>query len=151
MDINPQEFEAPWDAYEFANHCVQNRAPLVILSMAWNSVLPADAAVAEQPDMPTLSYWLQRLTPLLSVEDDQETIVVIANRCGSDLAEGGSSHVHLSPDGKRHEAVFVGTSCVIRLRKGQVEVFDILGQGVEGLCMVDTDEVSFLRSRVYNV
>lgn len=33
MDINPYKFEAPWTAYEFANHARESRAKLVIVSM----------------------------------------------------------------------------------------------------------------------
>lgn len=80
MDLNPHKFEAPWEAYEFASHALASESELLVLSMAWLTRLDASelAAHAEEPDLSTLSYWVERLKPL--VESDTEVVAVFANR-----------------------------------------------------------------------
>ncbi|KAK4697313.1 protein N-terminal amidase, partial [Lecanoromycetidae sp. Uapishka_2] len=84
MDLNPHKFTAPWEAYEFASHALANDAEILVLSMAWLTQLPAaDLALEpDQPDLATLSYWSERLKPL--VEGEEEVIAVFANRCGEE-------------------------------------------------------------------
>ncbi|KAJ5176741.1 Carbon-nitrogen hydrolase [Penicillium canariense] len=67
MDINPYKFEAPYTAYEFANRALDSQSQLVILSMAWLTMLSRDdiAALDGNPDMDTFTYWLNRFMPFL--------------------------------------------------------------------------------------
>ncbi|QSZ35785.1 hypothetical protein DSL72_006907 [Monilinia vaccinii-corymbosi] len=125
MDLNPYKFEAPWTACEFAHHILDNKANLVILSMAWLTREDAEYfnRLAKKPDMDTLSYWISRLQPVLRAESTGEIIVVLANRCGT---EG--------------EATYAGTSAVIGIKDGEVVVHGILGRGEEELLVVDTDK-----------
>ncbi|KAH3662394.1 hypothetical protein OGAPHI_005646 [Ogataea philodendri] len=37
MDLNPYKFEAPFQAFEFANFCLQNQVQLVLVPTAWMS------------------------------------------------------------------------------------------------------------------
>ncbi|CAL3965844.1 unnamed protein product [Diplocarpon coronariae] len=113
MDLNPYKFEAPWSAWEFAYHILHKSADLVIISMACRT--------PREPDMETLSYWLARLEPLIRAEGDDEIIVVLANRCGT---EG--------------EAIYAGTSAVLGIQSGEVKVYGILGRGERELLVVDT-------------
>lgn len=80
MDLNPHKFEAPWEAYEFAAHALASGSELLVLSMAWLTGLNASelASYPEEPDLSTLSYWAERLKPL--VEAEKEVIAVFANR-----------------------------------------------------------------------
>jgi protein N-terminal amidase len=71
--------------------------------------------------METLSYWLSRLEPLIRAEGEEEIIVVLANRSGT---EG--------------EAVYAGTSTVLGIQDGEVKVYGILGRGERELLVVDT-------------
>ncbi|OWO99810.1 hypothetical protein B2J93_6865 [Marssonina coronariae] len=123
MDLNPYKFEAPWSAWEFAYHILHKSADLVIISMAWLTREDARAfsRTPREPDMETLSYWLARLEPLIRAEGDDEIIVVLANRCGT---EG--------------EAIYAGTSAVLGIQSGEVKVYGILGRGERELLVVDT-------------
>ena len=62
--------------------------------------------------METLSYWLARMEPLIRAESDDEIIVVLANRCGTE-----------------DDAVYAGTSAVLGIQSGEVKVYGILGRG----------------------
>jgi protein N-terminal amidase len=73
--------------------------------------------------MDTLSYWLARLEPLIRAETEDEIIVVLANRCGSE-----------------DEAVYAGSSAVLGIQAGEVKVYGILGRGEKELLMVDTSK-----------
>jgi protein N-terminal amidase len=123
MDINPYKFLSPWASYEFANHVLAARTPLVVLSMAWLTRL-SEQALAEQPTQPddeTFVYWIERFSPLRDVGDDAApTVVVCANRCGSE----GS-------------ACYAGTSSVFAFGRGKVEIFDVCGKGEERCMVVD--------------
>lgn len=35
MDLNPYQFKAPFDAFEFSKHCMQEQVDLIIAPMAW--------------------------------------------------------------------------------------------------------------------
>lgn len=123
MDINPYKFLSPWSSYEFANHVIQSRSPLVVLSMAWLTRL-GEQELSElplRPDNDTFVYWIERLSPLREGGDDAgPTVVVCANRCG---IEGS--------------ACYAGTSSVFLFGKGKVEIFDVCGKYEEKCMVVD--------------
>lgn len=81
-----------------------------------------------QPDMETLTYWVQRLEPVIRAEDDHEIIVVFCNRTGFE-----------------DDAVYAGTSTVLGVVDGEVNVYGILGRGVKDLLVVDTDDAPFAK------
>lgn len=85
MDINPYKFEAPYTAWEFANRVLDSKSQLVILSMAWLTLLSREEldALKDQPEMDTFNYWLQRFWPLI-----EKKMQHAENVDGSD-AEGG--------------------------------------------------------------
>ncbi|KAH6715418.1 carbon-nitrogen hydrolase [Leptodontidium sp. MPI-SDFR-AT-0119] len=120
---NPYKFEAPWSAWEFAYHILHKQANLVIISMAWLTREDARAfsRTPKEPDMETLSYWIARFEPLIRAENDDEIIVVLANRCGTE-----------------DDAVYAGTSAVLGIQSGEVKVYGILGRGERELLVVDT-------------
>lgn len=93
--------------------------------MAWNTRESAEvfSESPNEPDMNTLSYWLSRLEPVIREETEGEIIVVFANRCG---VEG--------------DAVYAGTSAVLGIHNGEVNVYGILGRGETELLIVDTGE-----------
>ncbi|EGS17336.1 putative N-terminal asparagine protein [Thermochaetoides thermophila DSM 1495] len=126
MDINPYKFEAPWDAYEFGFHVQRLRPNLVILSMAWltNDDRTKFLSMPDKPDLSTLSYWVQRLTPVLHDKSGDETIVVFSNRCGIE-----------------DDATYAGTSTVLGIKNGEVVIYGILGRNVEELLVVDTRDL----------
>lgn len=123
---SPYKFQAPWTAYEFAHHVVYKNANLVIVSMAWSTQHDHQSYKENPkvPDMNSVNYWLARLEPLIGGDSKGETIVVLANRCGSE-----------------DETVYVGTSCVIGINDGEIKLYGILGRGEEQLLVVDTDEL----------
>ena len=169
MDINPHKFQAPWEAFEFANHCLETGAKLVVLSMAWLTRLEAEEMEAhrDQPDLSTVGYWIERFTPLhraqlqlteepkkgdplhdqsrsnVKSEDDAEVIVIFANRAGE---EGTAPLIG--------DVRYAGSSCVMGIERsrrqgedGKVRLWDILGRGTEGVLVVDTKEEAMYRLR----
>ncbi|KAL5337161.1 carbon-nitrogen hydrolase [Aspergillus crustosus] len=67
MDINPYRFEAPYSAYEFAHRVLDSNSQLVILSMAWLTLLSREELdnLKGEPEMDTFNYWIQRFMPLI--------------------------------------------------------------------------------------
>lgn len=155
MDINPYKFEASYGAYEFATLMLKESVPLVVLSMAWlTRLLPFELDVEpNQPDMATLSYWVERFSPLLESARGEDVTVVFANRCGvEDNAEMREGHV-VKKRPLMQEVCYAGSSCVLTFRNGQVGLYDrdgasgILGKSEEGVLVVDTSKVSSLEVR----
>jgi hypothetical protein len=93
MDLSPRYFTAPFTAFELATHTLATDAAMLLASNAWltHQSRASLAARAAEPDWETLSYWVERLSPLL--ESSAERLVVIANRTG--LEEGGTRVVDL--------------------------------------------------------
>ncbi|KAI1971255.1 hypothetical protein LOZ53_003449 [Ophidiomyces ophidiicola] len=153
MDINPYKFIAPYSAYEFATHVLDSGAKIVILSMAWLTLLPAEELFSRAgvPDTDTFQYWIQRFWPLFTKDDwdGEEIIVIIANRTGEEAGLEG-----------KDTARYAGTSCVIGIRRvakadthgdekakeggryfdTEIVLWGRLGRAEEGLCFVDTDK-----------
>ncbi|KAH8884884.1 carbon-nitrogen hydrolase, partial [Thozetella sp. PMI_491] len=125
MDINPYKFEAPWNAFEFGIHVLKVKANLVIISMAWMTLEegPIFSRMPQEPDLVSLTYWVQRLEPLIREERDEEITVVFCNRSGIE-----------------DDALYCGTSAVIGIKSGEVLVYGILGRGNKELLVVDTDK-----------
>ncbi|KAJ0426978.1 carbon-nitrogen hydrolase [Aspergillus carlsbadensis] len=67
MDINPYRFEAPYSAFEFAHRVLDTRSELVIVSMAWLTLLTREELdmLRGKPEMDTFNYWIQRFLPLI--------------------------------------------------------------------------------------
>lgn len=132
MDLNPHKFTAPWEAYEFASHALASKSEILVLSMAWLTNLSAAnlALEPEQPDLATLSYWIERLKPL--VEGEEEVIAVFANRSGEEPG--------MNPMGVEEGVRYAGSSWIGRVGKGQVRIWGMLGRAEEKLCFVDTEE-----------
>jgi len=167
MDINPYKFEAPYTAWEFANRVLDSQSQLVILSMAWLTLLSQEelAALEGKPEMDTFNYWLNRFYPLIEKnmehtrdldgeEGPKKVVIVFSNRAGW---EPGA-------DDTKPPARYAGTSAVIAVTqrrsdksrsrvRGQEDVidgesaldvkilcWDLLGAAEEGICFADTTE-----------
>lgn len=130
MDLNPYKFEAPWHAFEFAFHVLEVEADLVVLSMAW--LTREDSRMftrtPKEPDMETLTYWVTRLEPLIRANSENEIIVVFCNRTGVE-----------------DDALYTGTSAVIGIKDGEVNVYGMLGRGEKDLLIVDTDSTPYAK------
>ncbi|KAL2211395.1 carbon-nitrogen hydrolase, partial [Sarocladium strictum] len=120
----PYKFEAPWHAFEFAYHILDNYSNLVILTMAWMTREDGRAysRTPQEPDLETLTYWITRLEPLIRSENKDEIIVVFCNRSGSE-----------------EDATYAGTSAVLGILDGEVRVYGMLGRGEKSLLVVDTN------------
>ncbi|KAI0834650.1 carbon-nitrogen hydrolase [Hypoxylon sp. FL0890] len=130
MDINPYKFEAPWHAFEFAFHVLESNANVVILSMAWLTTedFGVYSSKSSEPDLDTLTYWLTRLEPLIRAETEEEIIVIFANRTGVE-----------------DNAVYAGTSAVIGIQGGEVNVYGVLSRGAKELLVVDTEAAPYAK------
>ena len=122
---SPYKFEASWQAFEFANHALDSNADLVILPMAWTTQEEYSEFTSKplEPNSEAFNYWISRLEPLVRARREEEVIVVFANRTG---IEG--------------DTMYVGTSAVIGIQAGVVNVYGILGRGSKELLVVDTEE-----------
>lgn len=125
MDLNPHQFTAPWTLYELATHTLATETQLLLLSMAWLTSLDSAelAASAMEPDMATLSYWIERLVPLVK-STDREVVVVFANRCGEEPGD----------------ARYAGTSWVGKVGGGTIQIWGISGRAEEKVLFVETNE-----------
>ncbi|KAL9090134.1 MAG: hypothetical protein Q9165_005414 [Trypethelium subeluteriae] len=136
MDINPYRFIAPPDAFEFANHVLAASSRLAIISMAWLTLSSPEVWIhemreyADELEISTLTYWVGRLRPLVENESGK-TVVVCANRTG---IEG--------------EACYAGSSTVMRVCGGEVEIMGYLGKGAERVLVVDLEEAPKWRLRI---
>ncbi|KAI2463773.1 carbon-nitrogen hydrolase [Annulohypoxylon bovei var. microspora] len=130
MDINPYKFEAPWHTFEFAFHVLESNANVVILSMAWLTTedFGVYSSKSSEPDLDTLTYWLTRLEPLIRAETEEEIIVIFANRTGVE-----------------DNAVYAGTSAVIGIQGGEVNVYGVLSRGAKELLVVDTEAAPYAK------
>ena len=101
--------------------------------MAWlSSELSAEDVLGPtkaEPELSTLSYWVERLRPVVERKADRKTIVVLAKRCGVE-------------PGAEKQACYAGTSTVLGVGNGEVEIWDIQGKGEERLLVMDTDKAA---------
>lgn len=81
-----------------------------------------------EPDMETLTYWVQRLEPLVRAELDKEVIVIFCNRSGQE-----------------DDVLYAGTSAVIGIKDGEVSVYGLGGRGTKEFLSVDTSEPPFAK------
>ncbi|EFP89162.2 Carbon-nitrogen hydrolase [Puccinia graminis f. sp. tritici] len=99
MDLSPNRFEAPFEAYELSTFATKNKAELLLCCMAWLDLGPQPnpnrtemgKSAAETSEQ--LKHWDMRCTPFWSLENRS---AAICNRVGVES-----------------EAVYCGTSCVI--------------------------------------
>jgi protein N-terminal amidase len=108
MDLNPKQFKAPFDRYEFASSLFEPplehletpshhrlKAGMILLANNWLRP-PADAELGDHEfSWHLVNYWATRLSPVLG----QSAVAVIANRVGIE-----------------REVRFAGSSCVIDLK-----------------------------------
>jgi protein N-terminal amidase len=116
-----------------------------VLSMAWLTRLEPSVlrASPEEPDLETLFYWIERFTPLLrkARESGQDVVLVLANRCGLEPGTVAGVSQGLGEDGD-DVVSYAGSSSVVRVKGGDVQIFDLLGKAEERLLVVDTEQVS---------
>lgn len=167
MDINPYKFEAPFTEWEFANRVLDSKSQLVVLSMAWLTLLSKEEldGLAHRPELDTFNYWIQRFLPLVRRKmghridaDDgsdgaaKKIIIVFANRTGEEPNPG-----------ENPPARYAGTSAIVAVSQrtgvGQsasdddrigdphansapfdvkILCWDLMGATTEGICFADT-------------
>ena len=163
MDINPYKFEAPFTAFEFARRVVDSQTQLVVLSMAWTTMLPGDElrALGASPDLDTFNYWIQRFMPLIRERmaheadvdgnggegAEKRVVLVFANRCGEDPAAvagqepvryaGGSTIIAVSQRRRRGAALTGGDDGSDLDVK--ILCWGMMGAATEGICFADTE------------
>ncbi|OIW30393.1 carbon-nitrogen hydrolase [Coniochaeta ligniaria NRRL 30616] len=129
-DLNPYKFGSPWNAFEFASHALEVQADVLVVSMSW--VTGQDSRefsrTLAEPDMETLTYWVQRLEPLIAAELDKEIIVIFCNRCGQEA-----------------ESLYAGTSAIVGIKGGEVSVYALAGRGTKEFLMADTSNPAFAK------
>ncbi|KAL0080938.1 carbon-nitrogen hydrolase [Phycomyces blakesleeanus] len=122
MDLNPYRFEAPFDAFEFATYHAQQGTKLILCSMAW---LQSKGKSENIRVRSTISYWAERLYPLINppkTKDSSPVYFVACNRTGT---ERGNT--------------FAGGSCVLELFP-QCLIHDRLLEDDQDVLVVDTSK-----------
>ena len=117
MDINPKGFTAPFRAYELATATLAADAAVLLFSSAWCDRSPLDPPDYVPPPVSALetqSYWASRLAPLQS--DDSVRYFVCADRTGREAT-----------------TTFCGSSCVMALGYGRVQLLATLDEREEGV------------------
>ncbi|MCJ1306986.1 Carbon-nitrogen hydrolase [Agyrium rufum] len=138
MDLNPYRFVAPRLAYEFATAAVANLSSLIILTMAWTTWSPSDlppATDAVSPHLETLNYWVNRLLPV--VRADKTSIIVVANRTGEDPGLPPNLNWNMPACDR---VCYVGTSSIMRLGHGKIEIIGVLAARESGVLICDTTD-----------
>ncbi|KAH8806655.1 carbon-nitrogen hydrolase [Flagelloscypha sp. PMI_526] len=136
MDLNAQvpEWTTTSGPYEVAEHTIASNSRLLLLLNNW---LDSEVELEEENDWSTLNFWASRLRPLWTKKGkdglysseptqdsspsnilDDETIVVVCNRCGIENGvrfAGSSSLYSMSPS------------------VGRPRLLDVMGRNEEGL------------------
>ncbi|KAF9894058.1 Carbon-nitrogen hydrolase [Aspergillus nanangensis] len=164
MDINPYKFEAPFTAWEFAHRVLESKSRLVVLSMAWLTLLSREEldALADKPDMNTFNYWVQRFWPLVKKRMDygeeggleggdeeeggKQVVIVFANRAGEEdghpLARyaGTSAIIAIKQRSLPHSASGEASSEEGEPFDVKILCWDMMGAGSEAICFADTTD-----------
>ena len=117
MDVNNYKFEAPFEAFECSNFHLENKATILLMSMAW---LTPGTPITSKTISEAIHYWALRLTPLIQ-QSTQDIIVAIANRTGMEQSTR-----------------FVGCSCMFLIRKGTITLLGHLGIDDQSVLEIDT-------------
>lgn len=99
MDINPYEFKAPFDDYEFGNFCVKENVDLICFSANW--ILNESTKDEIKRVYEVINYWVTRLTPILESNSKKSIYLCTANRVGEERGTsftGSSSITQLTED-----------------------------------------------------
>jgi protein N-terminal amidase len=124
MDLNPHEFTAPFESFEFANYMLTHDPDMISCSNAW-LMSKEDGERTDidltRPSEDTLNYWCLRLSPLLEgTSNGKKMIVAISNRAG-----------------KEEKSSFVGSSCVLLFKDGEANLLGVMGINEIGVIVVD--------------
>ncbi|KAK6330757.1 Carbon-nitrogen hydrolase [Orbilia javanica] len=145
MDINPYKFEAPFNAYEFANHVISSGAQLVIVPMAWETKDPYNDSElqsrAKVMHHSTVNYWAMRLEPLFGTEYPESEEVAQTGKKMADGAEwewedvgqdkqqkaytqeqGKLVFVTCNRTGRENGTLFMGSSVIMTIKKKAPDV-----------------------------
>eukprot|EP01134_Creolimax_fragrantissima_P007341 CFRG7341T1 len=111
MDINPYQFTAPFEDFEFANFMLKEKANLIVLIANW---LDSEPDSDDSRGVP--NYWTHRLKPVLYTD----TVFVVCNRSG-----------------KEGSVVYTGCSACISLKEPML--LGQLNKRQENVILVDVD------------
>ncbi|KAJ3128598.1 Carbon-nitrogen hydrolase [Nowakowskiella sp. JEL0407] len=82
MDINPFQFTAPFEKFEFGNFHKDAGSSVIAISMAWLSSRDMNGKDSTVPSMDTMNYWATRLSPLWNA--NYPILVICCNRIGTE-------------------------------------------------------------------
>ncbi|EPY53637.1 N-amidase Nta1 [Schizosaccharomyces cryophilus OY26] len=133
MDINPKDFIAPFEKFEYANFIKsqlmkesavnaskRQMSPVISLSMAW-LLCDSDCLEVSQPDLMSVKYWMARLSPLIDMEKD--CTLLIANRWGQE-----------------RDVTFAGSSCILRIGHGKAVIYSLLNATEDNIAFAEFND-----------
>ncbi|CAD6892918.1 unnamed protein product [Tilletia controversa] len=149
MDLNPYEFEAPFEAFELASFCRQHNVDILALPTAWllssdqndNEAGGSDGS-PDEPNMRTVEYWASRCKPLYTAPSPpssdspstgsrgRRTIFIAANRTGTEqgVTFAGSSSIFQFDDTDTQSSTSSQSPAV-----GSVQLLAAMGTQTQGL------------------
>ncbi|KAL8736832.1 MAG: hypothetical protein Q9181_002296 [Wetmoreana brouardii] len=137
MDLNPYQFLPSPNTHPLSMHVLGSSTSLLVLSTAWITSLPSSLLDSQPtiPDSDTLSFWVERLSPLIQ-HREKEFICVFANRCGEEAGK-----MHPNEVGNGPGVRYAGSSWVGKVGREKVILGGVLGRAEEGILVVDTEEL----------
>ncbi|KAL8700943.1 MAG: hypothetical protein Q9201_005181 [Fulgogasparrea decipioides] len=137
MDLNSYQFLPSSNMHPLSVHVLASSTSLLVLSTAWITSLPSSLLDAQptRPDADTLSYWFERLSPLIQ-HPEKEFICVFANRCGEEAGK-----MHPNEVGEGRGVRYAGSSWVGKVGRKKVVLGGVLGRAAEEILVVDTEEL----------
>jgi protein N-terminal amidase len=125
MDLNPYQFKAPFESKEFSSAMLPHSPDMILCSNAWlmseEEEEAGDLIEVSRPNVKTMNYWCDRLSPLLEgTADGKRIVVAVSNRTGK---EGTST--------------FSGSSCVLLFEGGKASLLGAMAINEVGVKVVE--------------
>ena len=144
MDLNPFQFETPFDRCELASFCVERDVDLLVMPMAW--LLPKDERQEPSkvdnpgPSLSTINYWALRCQPFFDRQHPTHVSTISsADRSVHDLHHMKATYlIATNRCGTEATSTFAGSSCVLQMKLGERPLLlDSLGTGQQSCLMVE--------------
>ncbi|KAG7697056.1 hypothetical protein KL930_002494 [Ogataea haglerorum] len=164
MDLNPYKFEAPFDAFEFANFCLEKQVQLILVPTAWMSTSWSE----DWKDQAKYTKLFEQQMPFeIDIERSAANDSILTaleepyDRAKPDKRTAQYWLIRFQPllfnkhekmvlavcnrSGVEGDLMYAGSSSIFRFNGNvyedgvDLEVFGTLGQGVEGVLLRDVE------------
>jgi protein N-terminal amidase len=118
MDINPYQFTAPWEDFEFGNFCKEKDCDLILFLTNWLLDDQNNDKEEREKSIQLINYWLARLEPVLCQKTGKKQFFIVSNRNGTEKGKdfSGCSSVYSIKNKKTNLLSFLN-------KKAQGEIY----------------------------